>query len=172
MGITIRERSQKVADCIQSNVKQSVRAIAERTGLKKSSVHRHLQAIARRRQSPESDWWETTLGYQCLLRLVYGVIYVFGIKQGVGAETLSEFVQAVHLDSYVASSPSALRALKQDVIQLIIDYGEVQSKHCQPSQGQGIVLGGDEIFFGLPVLVLIELASGYIFVETESDFSR
>jgi hypothetical protein len=167
MGITIRERSQKVADSIKSNVKQSVRAIAGITGLSKSSVHRHLQGMKRRRQYPESDWWETAAGYQCLLRLVYGVIYFFGIKQGVGAETISEFIQAVHLETHIASSPSGLRALKKDITQLIIDYGDSQTAQCQPSERQGIVLGGDETFFGLPVLVLIELVSGYIFIETE-----
>ena len=169
MGITIRERGQKVADCIQSHVKQSVRAIATATGLNKSSVHRHQQGIERRNQYPESDWWETASGYQWLFRLVYGVIYCFGIKQGVGAETLSEFIQIVHLENHVASSPSALRDLKKRVTQLIIDYGDAQAKHCQPSEGQGIGLGADETFLGLPVLVLIELVSGFIFIETECE---
>ena len=167
MGITIRERGQKVADYIKNNVNASVRAIAVATGLTKSSVHRHLQGIDRRRQYSESHWWETAQGYGFLIRLVYGVIYFFGIKQGVGAETISEFFQAIHLDTHVASSASALRDLKRDITQLIIDYGEAQSEHCQPSEKQGIVLGGDETFFGLPVLVLIELASGYIFTEIE-----
>ncbi|MDJ0703763.1 MAG: DUF6399 domain-containing protein [Leptolyngbyaceae cyanobacterium MO_188.B28] len=169
MGITIRERGQKVADCLQSNVKQTVRAIAAATGLDKSSVHRHQQGIERRNQHPESDWWETEKGYQWLFRLIYGVVYCFGIKQGVGAETLSEFIHMVQLENHVASSPSALRDLKKRVSQLIIDYGEVQAKHCQPSPGQGVGLGADETFFGLPVLVLIELASGFIFIETECE---
>ena len=50
MGITIRERGQKVADCIQSHVKQSVRAIAtvtkhlgEATGL--TSVTRTASSV-------------------------------------------------------------------------------------------------------------------------------
>ncbi len=30
-------------------------------------------------------------------------------------------------------------------------------------------MGGDEVFFGLPVLVLAELASGYIFTEVQSE---
>ena len=167
MGITIRERGQKVADCIQSHVKQNVRAIATVTGLSKSSVHRHQQAIERRNQHPESDWWESERGYQWLFRLVYGLVYCFGIKQDVGAETLSEFIHMVHLENHVASSPSALRDLKKQVTQLIIDYDDVQAKHCQPSPGQGIGLGADETFFDLPVLVLIELTSGFIFIETE-----
>ena len=86
-----------------------------------------------------------------------------------GAESLSEFTQAMHLDTHVASSASSLRQLKQRVNQALLDYETSQSEHCQPSEGQGICVGADETFFGLPVLVLIELASGYIFIETECE---
>lgn len=169
MELTIRERSQKVFDCVKTNVNQSLKAIATATGLSQSSVYRHQQAIEQRQQYPESDWWETKVGYLYLVRLVVGVIYFFGIKQGVGAESLSEFFQAVHLETHVASSPSALRDFKRRVNQAVIDYGETQAKHCQPTEGQGICVGADETFFGFPLLVLVELASGFIFIETECE---
>ena len=169
MSLTIRERSQKVANCIKTNVGQTLKTIAEATGLSPSSVHRHRQAIARRNQYPESSFWETEVGYEWLLRLVFGLIYYFGIKQGVGAESLSEFIRAIHLDTHVASSASALRQLKYRVNQTLLDYAAVQGKHYQPSAGQGICVGADETFFGLPVLVLLELASGFIFIETECE---
>lgn len=169
MPLSIRERSQKVAACIKETVGQTLREIAITTGLKKSSVYRHQQAIARRNQYAESSFWETATGNQWLSRLVFGLVYYFGIKQGVGAESLSEFIQAIHLDTHVASSPSALRALKRRVSQSIEDYGSVQSVHCQPKAGEGICVGADETFFGLPVLVLLELSSGYLFIETECE---
>ncbi len=169
MPLTIRERSQKVANCIKTKVGQTLKAIADATGLSPSSVYRHRQAIARRNQYPESSFWETEVGYQWLVRLVFGLIYYFGIKQGVGAESLSEFIRAMHLDTHVASSASALRQLKQRVNQTLLDYGTAQAEHCQPSVGQGICVGADETFFGLPVLVLLELSSGFIFIETECE---
>ena len=43
------------------------------------------------------------------------------------------------------------------------------SEHCQPQEGQGICVGGDEVFFGLPVLVLVELASGYVLTEVQCE---
>jgi hypothetical protein len=46
--------------------KQSIRSLADRTGLSKSSVHRHLQAMDRRDRSPESSLWETEAGRTCL----------------------------------------------------------------------------------------------------------
>lgn len=169
MELTIRQRCQKVADTIKTNVNKSLKAIAAATGLSKSAVHRHQQAIARRNQYPESSYWETEVGHRWLTRLVLGVVYHFGIKQGVGAETLSEFLQVVHLETHIATSPTALRRLKQRMNQAILDYEAAQAQHCQPSQNQGICVGADETFFGLPILVLMELASGFIFLETEAD---
>ena len=63
----------------------------------------------------------------------------------------------------------ALRQLKARVNQTVIDYAGAQAEHCVPSDGQGICVGADETFFGLPVLVLLELSSGYIFIETECE---
>ena len=39
MELTIRERSQKVFDCVKTNVNQSLKAIATATGLSQSSVN-------------------------------------------------------------------------------------------------------------------------------------
>ena len=90
---------------------QSVRRLAERTGLSKSSVHRHLQAINRRDRYPESALWETEAGRNWLIRLVVATLFVFGLKRGVGAETLSEFFVRLHLEAHVGCSPSALRSV-------------------------------------------------------------
>jgi len=169
MPLNIRERSQKVADCIKTKAGQTLKTIAASTRLHPSSVHRHRQGISRRNQYPESSFWETEAGYRWLTRLVFGLVYDFGVKQGVGAESLSAFIQAMHLDTHVASSASSLRTLKQRVEQGVIDYGESHAEQCQPSAAQGICVGADETFFGLPLLVLIELASGFIFVETECE---
>ena len=169
MSQTIRERSLKVADCIKTQTSATLQSISTLTGIHRSSVYRHRQAIARRNQHPESSFWESEVGYQWLVRLVFALVYYFGIKQGVGAESLSEFIKAVHLDTHVASSPSALRQLKGRVTQSVSDYADAQAEHCQPRAGAGICVGADETFFGLPVLVLIELSSGFIFIETECE---
>ncbi len=86
-----------------------------------------------------------------------------------GAEGLAEFFEAVHLNHHVGTSASSLRKLKQQMREAIKAYEASQREHCQPHEGQGICVGGDETFFGLPILVLVELASGYIFTEVECD---
>ena len=71
--------------------------------------------MARRDQHPESSWWETEVGGAWLRLLVLGVIYYFGIKQGIGAESLSEFLKAIRLEGHVGCSATALRNLKQKI---------------------------------------------------------
>ena len=169
MSLTIRERSQKVADCIKTNANEGIESIAAALGISKSSVHRHQQGIARRNQYAESELWETARGSAWLNRLVIGVLYHFGIKHGIGAESLCEFFKSIHLETHVGVSPSALRQLKHRVEEVIVAYEDSQSEQCQPDNQPGICLGGDETFFGLPILVLVELASGFIFTETECE---
>jgi len=74
------------------------------------------------------------------------VIYYFGIKQGVGAESLSEFFRAIRLSRHVACSPRTLRRQKKRMKQAIVAYGTAQAEYCQPSTGQGICVAGDETF--------------------------
>jgi len=70
MNLTIRQRGQKVANYLQKEGAKTIRAISSATGLCKSSVGRHLLAIARREQYPESSWWETQVGGDWLRLLV------------------------------------------------------------------------------------------------------
>ena len=79
MSLTIRQRCQAVAQCLHDHKGiQGIARIAALTGLSKSSVHRHQQAIARRNQYPESLWWETQPGSFWLKLLVLD----FGQKAG------------------------------------------------------------------------------------------
>ena len=160
MSLTIRERCSAVAKCLQKKGSISIRAIAEATGLSKSSVGRHQQAIASRAKYPESSWWETEVGGAWLKLLVLGVVYYFGIKQGMGADSLSEFLKAMRLERHVGCSATALRSLKQKMKQAIVGHHTAFEEHCQPSEGQGICVGGDETFFYLPILVMVELSTG------------
>src|SRR5438309_367016 len=95
-------KSVVIINSIRAYGKQSIRNLADRTGLSKSSVHRHLQAMDRRDRSPESSLWETPAGRAWLIRLVVATLFVFGFKRGVGAETLSEFFSRLRLEGWDA----------------------------------------------------------------------
>jgi hypothetical protein len=110
-----------IFNSIREHGKQSIRSLAQRTGLSKSSVHRHLQAADRRDRYPESPFWETPEGRAWLIRLVVATLFVFGLKRGVGAETLSEFFIRLGLDGHFGCSASALRSVMHTLERLVLE---------------------------------------------------
>jgi hypothetical protein len=145
---------------------QSVRHLAARTGLSKSSVHRHLQAMDRRDRSPESSLWETPEGRSWLIRLVVATLFVFGLKRGVGAETLSEFFRRLHLEEQVACSPSALRTVMHLMERLILGIAAAWEKDGIAHGEIRPVIGAvDETFLQQMMLVFMDLATGYLLME-------
>ena len=84
-------KSVRIFNAIRAHGKQSIRGLAEHTGLSKSSVHRHLQTIKRRARYPESSLWETEAGRPWLIRLVVATLFVFGLKRGVGPKRSASF---------------------------------------------------------------------------------
>ena len=78
-----------IFNAIREYGKQSIRSLADRTGLSKSSVHRHLQAMDRRDRYPESSFWETPAGRAWLIRLVVATLLVFGLKRAVLCQELT-----------------------------------------------------------------------------------
>ncbi len=166
--MNLRQRCQQVFDAIREGGQRSIRRIAAATGIPKSSIHRHKQAIERRDQYPESCLWETAAGQEWRRRLVCSAIYVFGIKCGIGAETLSEFFYLLQLPMQVGVSPSALRSLEVVVRKAILKYQQQQQKAQEETQTAiEICAGADETAFEQDVLVLMDLSSGYILVEEE-----
>jgi hypothetical protein len=164
-------KSLLVFNCFYQNAKQSIRDVARQTGLSKSSVHRLKQAVLRRDQHPESWFWQTREGQQWLIRLVIATLYTFGLKRGVGAETLSEFLRRLGLQSQLGCSPSALRHLMQLLEQAIVETTQEWEREGI-AQGQiGPIIGAvDETFLQCMMLVFMDLASGYlVFEETAQD---
>jgi hypothetical protein len=165
MKINIRERYQKVAQHLKEKSNHARRAIAEALNISKSSVQRHISSRARRNRHPESYFWETAEGEDWLRLLVFGAIYHFGIKGGIGSDSLAKFFQVLRLNEHVGVSASALRELEVQFKTEIIEYEQAQSAICEQKKPDGICVGTDETFFGLPILVAIELFSGFIFSE-------
>ena len=165
MKINIRERYQKVAQYLKETSNHARRAIAEALNISKSSVQRHISSRARRNRHPESYFWETAEGENWLRLLVFGAIYHFGIKGGIGSDSLANFFQVLRLNEHIGVSASALRELEVQFKAKIIEYEQAQAEICEKEKPDGICVGADETFFGLPILVAVELSSGFIFSE-------
>ena len=159
-------KSVRIFNSIREHGQQSVRRLAERTGLSKSSVHRHLQAINRRDRYPESSFWETEAGRHWLIRLVVATLFVFGLKRGVGADTISEFFGRLHLEAHVGCSPSALRGVMHTLERIILDIAAAWEKEgIAHGEIRPIIGAVDETFLQRMMLVFMDLASGYLLME-------
>jgi len=159
-------KSLLIFNSIRENGKQSLRELARRTGVSKSSVHRHLQAIDRRDHYPESGLWETPEGRNWLIRLVVATLFIFGLKRGVGAETISEFFSRLHLEAQVGCSPSALRSLIHMLERTIVETAAAwEQEGIDHGEIRPIIGAVDETFLQRMMLVFMELTSGYLLVE-------
>jgi Family of unknown function (DUF6399)/IclR helix-turn-helix domain len=159
-------KSVVIFNSIRAHGKQSIRSLADRTGLSKSSVHRCLQAINRRDRYPESSFWETEAGRTWLIRLVVATLFVFGLKRGVGAETLSEFFGRLRLEGHVGCSPSALRTVMHMLERLLIETAAAWEKEGIAHGEIRPVIGAvDETFLQRMMLVFMDLATGYLLME-------
>ena len=159
-------KSVVIINAIREHGKQSIRSLADRIGLSKSSVHRHLQAMDRRERYPESSLWETEPGRAWLIRLVVATLLVFGLKRGVGAETLSEFFSRLHLEAQVGCSPSALRTMMHMLERLLLETAAVWEKEGIAHGEIRPVIGAvDETFLQRMMLVFMDLATGYLLME-------
>src|SRR6266516_2772988 len=155
-----------IFNSIREYGKQSIRRLAEHTGFSKSSVHRHLQAMNRRDRYPESSLWETEAGRNWLIRLVVATLFMFGLKRGVGAETISEFFGHLHLEAHVGCSPSALRSVMQTLEHIILETVAVwEQQGIAHGEIRPIIGAVDETFLQRMILVFMDLASGYLLME-------
>ena len=144
----------------------SVRKRSQATGIPKSSVDRHRKALEKRSAVAESIFWEQELGQNWLRRLVLAIIYEFGIQGGIGADRLSAFFHRVDLERHVGCSPSALNRLRCDFEATLLAYPPEQRHLMEAGEHRReICAGADETFFDQPILVLMDLVSGYIVLE-------
>ena len=124
-----------------------------------------LKAQEERNVHPESPYWETEAGYAWLRLLVFAALYQFGLKSGVGAETLSQFFKTVRIDKHVGVSPSALRD-QITKMEILLPQFQAECENSTHKQTRKIVAGLDETFFGdFIILVLMDLRSGYLLLE-------
>ena len=169
--MNLQQRCQAVFKAGYEFGKTSFRRLAKKTKLSKSSVHRLYHRIARRSQHPESSLWETEAGQNWLRLLVLATIFVFALQGGIGCERLSQFFHLLRLQHHIGVSPTALRSLRSQIESKIIDYQQQQEQQLQEQQLQTsssqveICAAADETFFDQVILVMLDLPSGYIFVE-------
>jgi hypothetical protein len=160
------DRSLCIVKCLYDHGKQSIRHLAQQTGISKSSVHRLRHAMACRSNAPESGLWETEVGRQWFTRLVVATLYTFGLKRGVGVDTLSEFFVRLRLHHHLGCSPTALRGVLQALEKTIVETAQAwEQEGTTTGEIREIIGAVDETFLEHMILILMDLPSGYLLVE-------
>jgi hypothetical protein len=164
------EKSLRIFKGLCDNATQSIRDLAQQTGLSKSSVHRLKQAMVRRGKHPESWLWETEEGRAWLTRLVVATLYTFGLTRGVGVETLGAFFVQLRLDTQVGCSPGALRQVMQALEATLVTTAETWERDATATGEVREIIGGvDETFLERMMLVFQDLPTGYLVLEDIAD---
>jgi hypothetical protein len=143
---------------------------AQQTGLAKSSARRLKHAMERHNRHPESWLWATEDGRQWLTRLVGAMLYTFGLKHGIGSDTLSEFFARLQLETQVGCSPTALRRVLQTLEAAGLETAAAWEHEGQTQGDVGEVIGAvDETFLERMILVCMALTTGYLLLEEGAD---
>ena len=173
-GVTLRlsstDKSLQIFKCLCEHGRQSGRRLAQQTGLSKSSVHRLQQAMEHRDVHPESWLWETADGRSWLSRLVVATLYTFGLTRGVGVDTIRAFFVRLRLETQGGCSPSALRGVLQALEAAVIETAQTWAQDGIAHGAVREVSGGvDETFLQRMMLVLQDVATGYLLYEDVAD---
>jgi len=104
---------------------------------------------------------------------VVAPLSTFGLKRGVGVDTISELFSRLHLATQVGSSPGALRSLMQALEQTIVETGQAWEKEGTAGGDLLEIIGAvDETFLEQMLLVFLDLPSGYVLLEEAADDRR
>jgi hypothetical protein len=126
--------------------------------------------MERRNSHPESWLWETAEGRQWLTRLVVATLYTFGLKRGVGLDTMSEFFTRLHLATQVGCSPSALRGVMPALEAALLETTAAwEQQGCASGAMREVIGAVDETFLERMILVCMDLPTGYLLLEEVAD---
>ena len=104
-------------------------------------------------------------------RLVVATLYIFGLKRGVGLDTMRTAAFArLHLQTQAGCSPSALRQVMQTLEDALLETAEAwEQDGCAGGEVREIIGAVDETFLERMMLVCLDLSTGYLLLETVAE---
>jgi len=161
---------QKITGYQAVNPKSSLRQTAKELGVSKDMVYRQGKRAKKRRQFSESEFWDSEAGQNFIKRLIVSAIYTFGIKGGIGAGRIADFMKQIRLSTHAGISETSIYRMMKEIEVSILKYkelielelGERASTQLEELE---VVLGLDETWLDNMLLVCQELSSGYFFLK-------
>jgi len=83
----IRSIGTRIFTVLGKSEKLTYKQLGKEASTSKSSAFRQLKGIERRNVHPESGLWEHEEGYEWLRRHFFATLLIFGVGQGIGADT-------------------------------------------------------------------------------------
>ena len=97
-------------------------------------------------------------------------LYTFGLKRGVGLDTMSEFFARLHLQTQAGCSSSALRQVMQTLETALLETAEAwEQDGCAGGEGREIIGAVDETFLERMMLICLDLSTGYLLLEAVAE---
>jgi len=156
----------KLQSLVQANPDSSQRSIARAIEMPSSTFNDQVRAQQKRNKYAESAYWESEAGQTFLLRLIVSTLYTFGIKAGVGAGRLEEFLEHIRISTHVGISERSIIRLVRKIELSILKYQKDLEKAGAYNKELKVVLGLDETWVDEMLLVCQDLNSGYLFLKT------
>jgi hypothetical protein len=97
---------------------------------------------------------------------VVATLYPFGLKRGVGMETMSAFFARLRLETQVGCSPAALRHVMQALAEAVWETAQTWEQDGS-THGEGCesIGGADETCLQRMLLVFQDVSTGYLLLE-------
>lgn len=169
--MSFRNKVMKTYEVLKNFGEQSLSQLATITGSSKSSVYRQRKTIKKRATQLGAKFFETEEGFQWLLRFLIATLLVFGLQSNVGADRISLFFNLMEVTKFIGTSSASIRRLKVQMMELLNKYEkELLPKMNTAAKNLNLMAGADETFFeSLLVLVFMDLPSGFIFLEEQTN---
>ncbi len=163
----------RISEHRKSRPDQSTRSAGLELGVSKDMVNRQDKREKNRNQNAESEFWNTQAGQNFIKRLLVGAIYTFGIKGGVGAGRIEEFMKQIRIGTHAGISESSIYRMMKEIEVSILRYKELTEQGLKEQASTQldhleIVLGLDETWLDKMLLVSQELSSGYLFLSSQA----
>jgi len=166
-----RKKTIKTFEAIKKFGKQSLSQLVKITGSSKSSVHRQTKTINKRSSQLGAKFFESEEGFRWLTQFLIATLLVFGLQSNIGADKLSLFFTLIKIDGFIGTSPTSIRRLKIQMMELLKKYErQLLPKMNEVAKDKSLMAGADETFFEqLLIMVFMDLPSGFIFLEEQTN---
>lgn len=157
----------KIYNFEESKHQKSQRQFAQENAIPRTTLQYWLSRKEQLNASPQLiAFCESSEGLAFIHRIMSAALYAF-TKDGIASSyNMSRFLELSGLSIFVGSSPSTCQKAAQEMDNLILQFGQRESKKLAAKMpAKGIALASDETFHPEICMVAMEAVSNYIVVE-------